>query len=86
LDLDLHLTKIFGLWLDLDWVLKNQDWIRIAKFDSPLISVMQLECKQKSGNGMRELFKNGYDQNECENIFCILYIYIDGIVNSALIL
>jgi len=27
--LDLHFTfaKSFGLWLDLDWVLKNQDWI-----------------------------------------------------------
>jgi len=29
---------IFGLWLDLDWVLKNLDWIWIAKCDSPFIS------------------------------------------------
>jgi len=34
----LHLKKIFGMWLDLDRVLKDQDWIRIAKCDSPLIS------------------------------------------------
>jgi len=33
------LEKIFGLWLDLDWVLTNQDWIWIVKYDSLLISV-----------------------------------------------
>jgi len=38
LDLDFTFQKFFGLWLDLDQVLKNQDWIWIAKFDSPLIS------------------------------------------------
>ena len=36
LDLDFVFEKNFGLWLDLDWVLKNQVWI--AKYDSPLIS------------------------------------------------
>jgi len=28
--------KSFRLWLD--WILKNQDWIWIVKYDSPLIS------------------------------------------------
>jgi len=27
--LGLHIWKNFGLWLDLDWVFKNQDWIWI---------------------------------------------------------
>jgi len=30
--------KNFGLCLDLDWGLKNQDWIWTTKYDSPLIS------------------------------------------------
>jgi len=34
----LHFLNFFGLWLDLDWVLKIQDWIWIVKYDSPLIS------------------------------------------------
>jgi len=33
--------KKFGLWLDMDRVLKNEDWIWIAKFDSPLISGLE---------------------------------------------
>ena len=36
LDLVFTFEKLFGLWFDLDWVLKNQFWI--AKYDSPLIS------------------------------------------------
>ena len=39
LDLDFTFEKSFGLWLDLNWVLKYQEWIWIAKYDSPLISV-----------------------------------------------
>jgi len=38
LDLDFTFAKSFGLWLYMDPVLKNQDWIWIAKYDSPLIS------------------------------------------------
>ena len=34
--------KSFGLQLDLDWVLKIQDWIWMAEYDSPLISAMKL--------------------------------------------
>jgi len=36
--LDFTFEKFFWLRLDLDWVLKNQDWIWITKYDSPLIS------------------------------------------------
>ena len=32
----LNLLKFFGQWLDLDGVLKIQDWIWIAKYDIPL--------------------------------------------------
>jgi len=38
LALDFTFEKYFSLWLDVDWVFKNQDWIWIAKYDSPLIS------------------------------------------------
>jgi len=38
--------KIFGLWLDSDWVLKNQDWIWIAKYDRPLIFGPQIVARQ----------------------------------------
>jgi len=38
LDLDFKFLKPFGLSLDLNWVLKIQDWIWIAKYDSPFIS------------------------------------------------
>jgi len=38
--------KCFGLWLDLDWVVKNQDWIWIAKYDSPLIFGLQIVAWQ----------------------------------------
>jgi len=38
--------EIFGLWLDLDWVLKNQDWVWIAKHDSPLIFGPQIIARQ----------------------------------------
>jgi len=41
LDLDFEFLKLFGLCLDLDRVLKIQDWIWIAKYDSPLISALQ---------------------------------------------
>ena len=41
LDLDFEFLKLFALSLDLDRVLKIQDWIRIAKSDSPLISARQ---------------------------------------------
>jgi len=34
--------KSFGLRLDFDRVLKIQDWIWIANFDSPLISAVNL--------------------------------------------
>jgi len=37
LDLDFKFLKPFGLWLNLDWDFKIQDWIWIAKYDSPLI-------------------------------------------------
>jgi len=40
------LEKLFELWLDLDWVLKNQDWIWIAKCDSPLIFGPQIVARQ----------------------------------------
>ena len=33
-----NFSNYFGQWLDLDCVLKIQDWIMIAKYDSPLIS------------------------------------------------
>ena len=36
--MDFKFLIVFGLWLDLDWVFKIQDWIWIAKLDSPLIS------------------------------------------------
>jgi len=36
MDLDFKFLILFGLWLDLDWVFKIQDWIWIAKLDSPL--------------------------------------------------
>jgi len=36
--LDFEFLKLFGLRLDLDRVLKIQDWIRITKYDTPLIS------------------------------------------------
>ena len=42
LDLDFTSKKIFGLCLDLDWVSKIQVWIWIAKYDSPLISVLNM--------------------------------------------
>jgi len=47
LHLDLYFTfkKIVGLWLDLHWVLKNQDWIWIAKYDSPLIFGPQIDAR-----------------------------------------
>jgi len=32
----LNLLNFFGQWLDLDGVLKIQDWIWIAKYDIPL--------------------------------------------------
>ena len=35
--LDFTFKEIFGLWLDVDWALKNQDWTWIGKSDSPLI-------------------------------------------------
>ena len=38
LDLDFTFENIFGLCLDLDWGLKKQDWVKIEKYDSPLIS------------------------------------------------
>ena len=38
LDFDCAFEKNFGLCLDLDWVLKNQDCICIEKYDGPLIS------------------------------------------------
>ena len=38
MDLDFKFLEPLGLWLDLDWVSKIQDWIWIAKYDSPLIS------------------------------------------------
>ena len=38
LDFDFAFEKNFGLCLDLDWVLKNQDCICIEKHDGPLIS------------------------------------------------
>jgi len=42
LDLDFNFFNLFGLWLDLDWVWNIQDWIWIAKFDSPLTSGLGL--------------------------------------------
>jgi len=42
LDLDFTFEKSFGLWLDLDWVLKNQDLIWITKYDSPFTSAAGL--------------------------------------------
>ena len=41
-----NILNYFGLWLDLDWVLKIQDWIWIAKCDSPLFSA----ADQRHGN------------------------------------
>ena len=38
MDLDFEFLNLFGLKLDLDWILKIQDWIWIGKEDSPLIS------------------------------------------------
>ena len=38
LDVDFAFEKVFGLWLGLDWVLTNQDWIWIAKYACLLIS------------------------------------------------
>ena len=35
---------MFGLWLGLDWVLKSQDWLWMAKYDSPLISGVWRSC------------------------------------------
>jgi len=43
--LHLDLNNVFGLWLELDWVFKNQDWIWIAKYDSPLISDVRHSTK-----------------------------------------
>ena len=55
--LGLLIKKKFGLWLDLDWVLKIQEWIWIAKYDSPLISssrnffiMVRVHRKQKITN------------------------------------
>jgi len=44
LDLDFALEKYFGLCLELDRVFKNQNWIWIAKYDSPLISAARPAC------------------------------------------
>jgi len=41
LDLYFAFEKNFGLWLDLDWIKKKQDWIWNAKFGSPFISALQ---------------------------------------------
>ena len=38
LDLDFRSLETIALWLDLDGVLKIQDWIWIEKHDNPLIS------------------------------------------------
>ena len=38
---DVTFFKRFGLWLDLDWVTEIQDWFRIVKYNSPLISATQ---------------------------------------------
>jgi len=43
LDLDFKFLELFGLWLDLDWVLKIQECIQIAKLDSPFISGSDLQ-------------------------------------------
>jgi len=66
MDLDFKYLTLFGLWLDLDWVLKIQDWIRIAKYDSPLIfdsytqackitpcgnTIRQRQCGKQSRSG-----------------------------------
>jgi len=34
---------IFGIWLDLEWLLRNQDWIWIVKYDSLVISAVNGE-------------------------------------------
>jgi len=52
--LDFTFEKNFGLCLDLDWVLKNQDWIWVAKYDSFLISDRWLESTTE---GRLELVK-----------------------------
>jgi len=45
LDLDSTFEKYFGRWLDLDWVFKIRYWIRIAKYDSLLISAPDQEVR-----------------------------------------
>ena len=60
LDFDFKFPKVFGLSLDLDWVLKIQDWIWTAKYDSPLISGLTLS------------FSSIYEENTvgCAFTFC----------------
>ena len=57
LDLDFEFLKLIGLWLDLDWVLKMQDWIRMAKSDSPFISGLEtrLETDTKFRDSITDL-------------------------------
>jgi len=43
LDLDFKIKKLFGIRLDLELVLKVQDWIWVVKYDSPLISVEEFK-------------------------------------------
>jgi len=50
-DLDFEFLKLFGLWLDLDSVLKIQEWIWIAKYDSPLISDVDAFAHYRDDHG-----------------------------------
>jgi len=54
LDLDFEFLKLLGLWLDLDGVIKFQDWIWIAKYDSPLIS----DVEKHAGNGAAAVIRD----------------------------
>jgi len=45
LDLNFEFLELLGLCLDLDWVFKIQDWIWIAKYDSPLISGVDVDSR-----------------------------------------
>ena len=55
---DFSFQKMFGLWFYLDWVLKIQDWIEIAKYDiTDANKKLPTVCQPSSVHGTSDYYK-----------------------------